>query len=234
MSDQQQFQGQVALVTGASRGIGYATAAAFLGQGARVAICAQNEARLAGALTELGKQGEAAGWPANVADYGAMEEVVRRTVERFGRIDILVNNAGRLAVGEFAAQDKAAMDEVIDVNVKGALYATRLVLPHMIAQGAGCVINISSSVGTFGMPRIAVYSASKFALVGFTEALAEEVKGSGVRVYGVTLGMIATDMQEQFSGQRQGVPPELVAEEILRLAGPNPPIRTGACLDNYL
>ena len=237
MNDKQQFTGQVVLITGGSRGIGYAAAEAFLRQGARVAICAQDEARLAKAVEDLGQLvplGEVVGWPADVADCQAVEALVRRTLERFGAIDVLVNNAARLAVANFAEQDQATIDNIIDVNLKGTLYATRAVLPHMLAKGSGCVINVSSSLGTFGMPRAAVYSASKFAQVGFTEALAEEVKDAGVRVYGMTLSMAATDMQEQFSGYRQGMPPEMVAEEMLLLAGPNPPIRTGACLDSYL
>lgn len=234
MNDKLQFSGQVVLITGGSRGIGYAAAEAFLRQGARVAICAQNEARLAKALESLAPFGEVAGWPADVADWGTVEALVRRTLERFGQIDVLVNNAARLAMGNFAEQDKAAIDNLIDVNLKGTLYLTRTVLPHMLAKGSGCVINVSSSLGTYGMPRAAVYSASKFAQVGFTEALADEVKDAGVRVYGMTLSMAATDMQEQFSGYRQGMPPEMVAEEMLLLAGPNPPIRTGACLDSYL
>jgi len=234
MNDQRSFAGQVVLITGGSRGIGYATAEAFLGQGARVAICAVDENRLADALRQLEAHGDVAGWPADVADYAAVEELVRLTLARFGRIDILVNNAARMALGDFATQDIALIDKIIDVNVKGTLYATRAVLPQMLERGAGCVVNISSSLGTFGMARVAAYCASKFALVGFTEALDHEVKEAGVRVYGMTLSMSATDMQVQFSGYRQGMPPEIVAEEILLLAGPNPPIETGACLDTYL
>lgn len=234
MNDDRQFSGQVVLLTGGSRGIGYATAEAFLRQGARAAICAQDEERLAKALESLGRIGEVVGWAADVAQRPEVEKVVQATLERFGQIDVLVNNAARLAVADFAEQDWATIDRIIDVNLKGALYATRAVLPQMLARGSGCVINVSSSLGTYGMPRAAVYSASKFALVGFTEALAEEVKDGGVRVYGMTLSMAATDMQEQFSGYRQGMPPEIVAEEILLLAGPNPPIRPGACLDTYL
>jgi len=234
MNDQGKFSGQVVLITGASRGIGFATAEAFLAQGARVAICAVDEGRLANALSKLEALGEVAGWRVNVADYGAVEELVRLTLERFGRIDVLVNNAARLAVANFVEQELAAIDEVINVNIKGTLYVTRAVLPHMIERGAGCVINISSSLGTFGMARVAPYCASKFAIVGFTEALAHEMDEVGVRVYGMTLSMSATDMQVQFSGYRQGMPPEVVAEEILLLAGPKPPIETGACLDTYL
>jgi 3-oxoacyl-[acyl-carrier protein] reductase len=146
----------------------------------------------------------------------------------------LVNNAARLAVGNFAGQSRESIDEVIDVNVKGTLYATRAVLPHLLGNGSGCVINMSSSLGTFGLPRVAAYCASKFAIVGFTQALAKEVTGAGVRVYGITLSMSATDMQVQFSGYRQGMPPEIVAEEILLLAGQNSPIKPGECLDTYL
>lgn len=234
MNAPEKFAGQVVLITGGSRGIGFATAAAFLAQGARVAICSVDEPRLALALEELGKQGEVAGWRADVRDRAAIAELVRRTVQCFGRIDVLVNNAARLAVSDFAEQDPASIDEVIEVNLKGTLHTTRIVLPYMLAQGSGCIVNVSSSLGTYGMPRLAVYSASKFALVGFTEALAEEVKDSGVRVYGMTLSMADTDMQYQFSGRHQGMPPDIVAEEILLLAGPNPPIKPGACLDTYL
>lgn len=234
MDNRQDFTGQVVLITGGSRGIGYATAEAFLRQGAQVAICAQDKDRLTGALEQLAKLGDVAGWPTDVADYDAVEELIRLTLARFGRIDVLVNNAARLAVGDFAEQDRAAIDQIIDVNVKGTLYATRSVLPHMLERGSGCIINISSSLGTFGMARVAPYCASKFAVVGFTEALDHEVKDAGIRVYGMTLSMSATDMQVQFSGYRQGMPPEIVAEEILLLAGPNPPIETGACLDTYL
>jgi 3-oxoacyl-[acyl-carrier protein] reductase len=234
MQNQQEFRGQVVLITGGSRGIGYATAAAFLARGARVAICALDAERLASSLDALGKLGAVAGWQANVADYAVMEDLVRHVLARFGRIDILINNAARLAVGNFAGQSQAAIDEVIDVNVKGTLYATRAVLPHLLGNGSGCVINMSSSLGTFGLPRVAAYCASKFAIVGFTQALAKEVMGAGVRVYGITLSMSATDMQVQFSGYRQGMPPEIVAEEILLLAGRNPPIKPGECLDTYL
>ncbi len=234
MNRQQDFKGQVVLITGGSRGIGYATAEAFLARGARVAICALDESRLASALGQLAKLGEVAGWRADIADHEATEQLVQRTLAQFGRIDVLVNNAARLKVGNFVEQDRAAIDEIIDVNIKGTLYVTRAVLPHMLERGSGCVINISSSLGTFGMARVAAYCASKFALVGFTQALAHEVDEAGVRVYGMTLSMSATDMQVQFSGYRQGMPPEIVAEEILLLAGTNPPIETGACLDTYL
>jgi 3-oxoacyl-[acyl-carrier protein] reductase len=234
MSNQRNFSGQVVLITGGSRGIGYATAEAFLKQGARVAICATDKDRLRNALDQLEAHGDVAGWPTDVSDYSAVTKLVELTLERFGRIDVLVNNAARLAVGNFAEQDQAKIDEVINVNIKGTLYATHAVLPHMLKRGSGCVINISSLLGTFGMARVAPYCASKFALVGFTQALNHEVKDAGVRVYGMTLSMSATDMQVQFSGYRQGMPPEIVAEEILLLAGPNPPIETGTCLDTYL
>jgi 3-oxoacyl-[acyl-carrier protein] reductase len=234
MDNRQGFSKQVVLITGGSRGIGYATAEAFLKQGARVAICALDEIRLAKSLQQLAAFGEVAGWRVDVANGDAVAELVRLTVERFGRIDVLVNNAARLAVGNFAAQKRSEIDEVIDVNIKGTLYATHAVLPQMLERASGCVINISSSLGTFGMARVAAYCASKFALVGFTQALNHEVKEFGIRVYGMTLSMSATDMQVQFSGYRQGMPPEIVAEEILLLAGPNPPIETGTCLDTYL
>jgi len=230
METQGKFAGKIVLVTGGSRGIGYATAAAFLAEGARVAICALDGPRLAAALEELGKLGEVAGWQADVSDFPAMQDLVRRTLARFGRIAILVNNAGRLALADFSTQDTASIHAILDTNVRGTLNATRAVLPHLLENDAGCVVNIASALGTYGMPRAVVYCASKSAVIGFTAALALELRDTGVRVYGIAPGMTATDMQVQFSGYRQGLPPELVAEDILLLAGPNPPVRTGACL----
>jgi hypothetical protein len=119
------------------------------------------------------------------------------------------------------------LDAVVDVNVKGVLYTTRVVLPYMLKQGRGVVINVSSGAGFTGFPEIVTYCASKFAVVGFTEALAQELRGTGVQVYGLCPGRVATDMQVQYSGERIGMAPERVAETILKLAGRRPPVASG-------
>lgn len=225
------FAGKTAIVTGGSRGIGFAAVRAFLEHGARVAFCARDTARLAAAERELGATGELLAARADVADYDELAAFVQSTLARFGGIDVLVNNAARAWSGAFASEPRATVDELIDVNVKGVLYATRLVLPHMLARGHGVIVNVASGAGLAGFAELAVYCASKFAVVGFTAALAEELRGSGVRVSALCPGRVATDMQQAYSGRRIGMPPQRVAEAILALAGEHPPIAPGRCLE---
>jgi 3-oxoacyl-[acyl-carrier protein] reductase len=229
-SDLPRLEGWTVLVTGGSRGIGYATAQTFLQQGARVALCAVTADRLAAAAERLGELGPVQALVADVRDKGQVQALVERTQARFGPIDVLVNNAGRGWAGEFALQEQVSIDELVDTNVKGVLYATRAVLPQMVEHRRGIIINVSSGAGLSGFGGIATYCASKFAVVGFTEALDQEVRGRGVRVYAVCPGRVATDMQVAYSGRRIGLPPERVAERIVALAGPRPPFDTGRCL----
>ncbi|MGH8471469.1 MAG: SDR family oxidoreductase [Gammaproteobacteria bacterium] len=221
---------QVVIVTGGSRGIGLATARAFLEQGARIGICGFDRERLLEARKALEGLGEAETVVADVRFIGQIQAFVERVIVRFGPVDVLVNNAGRASVGRFAEEEPGSIDAVIDVNVKGVLYATRVVLPHMLRQGRGVIINVSSGAGLTGFPEIVTYCASKFAVVGFTEALAQELRGTGVQVYGLCPGRVATDMQQQYSGRKIGMPPERVAEAILQLAGRCPPVASGCCM----
>jgi 3-oxoacyl-[acyl-carrier protein] reductase len=222
-----ELTGRTVLITGGSRGIGYATAAAFLAHGARVAISARDGTRLAAAAQALGAPFAQA---ADVRDWRAVEALVRAVEARLGPVEVLVNNAGVVWVGEFAAQEPAAIDALLDVNVKGVLYATRALLPGMLARGRGTIVNVASGVGLHGFPQLASYCASKFAVVGFTESLAAELEGSGVRVFGVCPGRVATDMQVQYSGAKVGLAPERVAERIVQLAGDSPGARPGQCV----
>jgi 3-oxoacyl-[acyl-carrier protein] reductase len=114
--------------------------------------------------------------------------------------------------------------------VKGVLYTTRAVLPHMLEHGSGVIINISSGAGLSGFAGITTYSASKFAVVGFTEALDHEVRDRGIKVYGLCPGRVATDMQQAYAGKKIGMPPEQVAKRIVELAGTRPRARTGTCV----
>lgn len=227
------FAGKVAMITGGSRGIGYAAARAFLEVGGKVSICAVDEGRLKTAEKGLARLGEVLAVPADVRIFDRVAAFADQTLRRFGAIDILVNNAGALTVGDFAGLALGAIDEVIDINVKGVLYATRAVLPHMLARNSGVIINISSGLGKGGMAGVATYCTSKFAVLGFTESVAEEVARSGVRVYAICPGRVATDMQQQFSGQKIGMAPEHIAEKILQLAGPKPPVKVGEALEVY-
>jgi len=221
----------VVLVTGGSRGIGFATAQAFLRQGARVAICGRNATRLAEAEKRLAESGTVLARVADVGDCTQARELTDVTRRQLGEIDVLVNNAGSLWSGPFAEQPPETIDAVLAGNVNGAMYMTRAALPAMLARGSGVIINVASGAGLTGFAGLATYCASKFAVVGFTAALAEELRGSGVRAYAVCPGSVDTDMQLEYSGRRMGMPAARVAEKILALAGPRPPIRPGRCLE---
>lgn len=225
------FAGRVVLVTGGSRGIGFATAQAFLQQGARVAICGRDAARLAAAEKALTPSGTIYAAVADVGDHDQVGDLVSSTRRQLGEIDVLVNNAGRLWSGPFAEQPPETIDEVLDCNVKGVMIMTRAALPGMLARGSGVIVNVASGAGLTGFAELATYCASKFAVVGFTAALAEELRGSGVRTYAVCPGSVDTDMQQEYSGKRVGMAPARVAEKILALAGPRAPARPGHCLE---
>src|SRR3990170_2165647 len=224
------LNGKVAVISGGSRGIGFATAGAFLARGALVAVCAHDPERLRAAEARLRAQGEVMAVAVDVRDAGQVRDFVRAVEARFGRIDVLVNNAGVVSVGEFAEEDYASMDAVVDVNVKGVLYLTRVALPGMLRRGEGVIVNVSSGAGLSGYPDLVSYCASKFAVVGFTESLDKETRDRGVRVYAVCPGAVATDMQMQYSGRKIGIPPEQVAERIVRIAAEQPSSKTGRCV----
>jgi 3-oxoacyl-[acyl-carrier protein] reductase len=188
--DKEDFAGRVALITGGSRGIGFATAQAFLERGARVAICGKDRETLTHAEGQLGRLGEVEAVPADVRDGQQVRNFVTQVRARFGRLDVLVNNAGRVWAGSFAEQPWEAIDEVVDVNVKGVLYATRAALPALLEQREGVIVNVSSGVGLTGFPEIVAYCASKFAVVGFTESLDQEVRGDGIGVHGLCPGRV--------------------------------------------
>ncbi|BAU47432.1 3-ketoacyl-ACP reductase [Sulfurifustis variabilis] len=217
---------QAVLVTGGTRGIGYATAQAFLAQGAHVAICGTNPESLRAAEHAL----EVLAVRADVRDPQQVQSFVEQARKRFGRVDVLVNNAGVAWSGDFADEAYESIARQIDVNVKGVLYTARAVLPYMLEQGAGVIINIASGAGLTAFAGITTYSATKFAVVGFTEALDQEVRDRGIRVYGVCPGRVATDMQQAYAGRKIGMPPEQVAKRIAELAGPKPRARTGSCV----
>jgi len=219
------------LVTGGARGIGLATVGTFLEQGARVAFCARHEAHVQRALHECGAPERTFAGTADVADADQVRRFVQSAVRALGPLDVLVNNAAILHHGPFAEETYDNMARVIDVNLKGLAFVTRAVLPAMLERGAGTVINISSGVGLYAAGDLAVYSATKFGVVGFTQALDQEVGAAGIRVYAVCPGRVATDMQVQYSGERIGIPPAAVAARIVQLAGPHPGAKAGSCVE---
>lgn len=177
--------GKVALVTGASRGIGAAVARALAAEGVRLALGSRSG-------DDLGLDG-AAVRPCDVRRPDDLEALAAEAVERFGGIDILVANAGVGAYGPFLDLPSDQLEEMIDVNVKGTLFAVRAALPHLLQSDAADIVTLASEAGRRGLPLEAVYCASKFAQVGFTRALDHELREHGVRCTNVCPGGVATD-----------------------------------------
>jgi NADP-dependent 3-hydroxy acid dehydrogenase YdfG len=194
--------GTVAIVTGASSGIGYATALELAAQGASVAVLARRQDRLEALVAEIEKAGGAAlAIPADVTDRAQAESAVTTTVEHFGRLDILVNNAGLMILGNFADADVDDFDRMIAVNQQGLLYMTKAALPHLhkaAEQGprdVADIVNISSIAGRVSWAGFGAYNMTKFGVNGFTEALRQEVTQSHVRVGVIEPGAVDTELQ---------------------------------------
>jgi NADP-dependent 3-hydroxy acid dehydrogenase YdfG len=179
------LEGKVALVTGASRGIGAAVARSLAAEGVRLALASRSG-------DDLGLDGAVAR-PCDVRRPDDLEALAAEAVERFGGIDILVANAGVGAYGPFLDLPADQLEEMIDVNVKGTLYAVRAALPHLLQSDEADIVTLASEAGRRGLPLEAVYCASKFAQVGFTRALDHELREQGVRCSNVCPGGVATD-----------------------------------------
>jgi len=177
--------GKVALVTGASGGIGAAVARSLAEQGVRLGLVSRSGVDLGIA--------DAVAQPCDVRDAAAVDAFVGRVIERFGGLDIVVANAGVGAYGPFLELDPAHLEEMIDLNVKGTLYTVRAALPHLLKSDGADIVTLASEAGRRGLPYEAVYCASKFAQVGFTRALDHELRPHGVRCTNVCPGGVATE-----------------------------------------
>lgn len=184
-----------AIITGGARGLGKATATAFAKEGIDVAITGRNEEALKQTVSELKELGVNAMY--SVFDVGNHDEVktgIKEIYENFGSIDILANNAGIAAFGSFNDMDSKQWEEIIQTNVMGMYYVTKEVLPHLISKNQGDIINVSSTAGLSGNANTSAYSASKFAVIGMSEALMKEVRKYNIRVCTLTPSTIASDM----------------------------------------
>jgi NAD(P)-dependent dehydrogenase (short-subunit alcohol dehydrogenase family) len=186
------LEGKVALVTGGSRGIGEAVAAALLERGASVVITGLDEARLEQARLRLAPAERVGAVRADVRDLGQVRAAFDHTVRRFGGLDILVNNAG---IGRFVEVADMTLDDwhaVIDTNLTGVFYCCREALPHLRRRGGGWIVNLSSLAGRNAFPKAAAYCASKAGLNAFSEALMQEVRYDNIRVSYVMPGSVDT------------------------------------------
>jgi len=223
--EQQDLQGKIGIVTGASRGIGRAIALRLVREGAKVAfVYVHHDAMAKSLLNEMREAGsEGLSFKGDVRDYGMCREFVEKVKEFFGGLDFLVNNAGITRDKAFMMMEPEEWQEVIDTNLTGYFNMARCVLVTFLKQKRGNIVNISSVSGISGTSRQANYAASKAGIIGLTKALAKEVAGYGVRVNCVAPGYIETDMtaalkpelKERFTAAipkgRFGTPEEVAA-----------------------
>ena len=190
---------KVALITGGSRGIGFATARAFLKEGATVVIAASSPASADKAVAQLKEEfpnSAIGGISPNLASLEEVRNAFRYVRENFGCVDILVNNAGVSESTPFTEYTEEAFDRVMDLNVKGVFNATRVASECMVAKGRGVILSTSSMVSIYGQPSGFAYPASKFAVNGLTVSLARELGPKGIRVNAVAPGITETDMMK--------------------------------------
>ena len=212
------LQGKVAIVTGASSGIGRATALALADQGACVALASRNRAALSSLAQELQGQGrQAVAIPTDVTQREQVEALIQEVIAHWARVDILVSNAGEYIRAPISDLNPADLQRSLDVNFFGGVYCVKAVLPHMLAQKSGQIVFVTSMDGKIGLPLDAPYVSAKFALTGFCEVLRQEVRDSGISVTNVLPGRVDTGMIEdlKFAWISPKISPERVAAAIL-------------------
>jgi NADP-dependent 3-hydroxy acid dehydrogenase YdfG len=207
--------GRVALVTGGARGIGKATAQAFVREGMKVAIGDLDLGAARSTAEEIGGGTVAIGL--NVTDRGSFERFVADAEAALGPVDVLVNNAGIMQLGSFLEEDDATAQRMIDINVDGVLYGMKIVLPGFVRRGRGHLVNVASSAGKVGFPGGATYAGTKHFVVGVSEAVRAELRGTGVDVSCVMPVVVRTELAAGLKETRavKQVTPEDVAAEIL-------------------
>ncbi|HSI67617.1 MAG TPA: 3-ketoacyl-ACP reductase [Planococcus sp. (in: firmicutes)] len=191
----QVLTGKTAIITGAGKGIGRATALALANEGVNIGLIARTESDLQKVKNEIKSlRGKAVYAVADVSNLEQVEQAVAQITKELGAADILINNAGVGKYGKFLELQPEDWKKVIDTNLMGMYYVTRTVLPQMIEKNGGDIINISSSSGLRGTEGSSAYSASKFGVLGLTESLSQEVRKNNIRVFALTPSRVVTDM----------------------------------------
>jgi NAD(P)-dependent dehydrogenase (short-subunit alcohol dehydrogenase family) len=206
---------KIAVITGAGRGIGKAIAMAYAREGAKLALCARTRSEIEQAVNEIqALKAECKGWSCDVSLEEPVQEFVSEVLKAFGRIDVLVNNAGVMTRPvPMAELEVKKWDYTIAVNLRGPFLTTQAVLPQMIKQKTGSIINVSSSIGRSAYANFIAYATSKWGLEGFTQTLAAEVRPHNIRANTVDPGYIATKLTG-YSGSK----PESVTDVFVYLA----------------
>ncbi|MBI3089760.1 MAG: SDR family oxidoreductase [Candidatus Tectomicrobia bacterium] len=225
----------VAVVTGAGRGIGAAIAAGLAAEGMRVALLARTASELQAVAERIqARGGQALALQTDITDARQVEAAVASVAERLGVVDVLVNNAGVVIVQPLVEMRRATWERVIGTNLTGAFLCCRAVLPGMLRKEWGRVINIASISGRVGTPKLTAYCASKWGLLGFTKALAEEVRQASITVNAICPGSVDTAMLRQSRpGERPDMEPDDIADAVCFLASERAKRITGAVIDIF-
>lgn len=204
---QSDLTGQVAVITGSSRGLGFVLAREFAREGCRIVLCARDRAELDRASSHIQEEtrAEVLAVTCDVTDRDQVDDLIRQTKDRFGRIDILVNNAGRIEVGPLQSMTVEDFERALKVMFWGVLYPTLSVLPDMLARRSGRIVNITSIGGKVSMPHLIPYGCAKFAAIGLSEGLRAELKKEGIRVTTIVPGLMRTGsfLNASFKGHQE-------------------------------
>ncbi len=216
MSKEKPLESKVALITGASRGIGLAIARSLAAMGAKLGLCARDPGRLIGVAAEFERHGvPVLAFPADVSRPGDIASLVQKTEQSLGPIEILVNNAGIGLFGPIQEASEANWDAVLDTNLKSVFLLSRAVAPGMIARRSGHIVNIASLAAKNSFAGGGIYCASKWGLLGLTECMAEDLRPHGIRVSAVCPGSVATDFSPHGNKDpRKMLQPEDVAHAV--------------------
>lgn len=207
-----------ALITGAGKGIGKAVAIALAKEGVNIVLIARTQADIDEVAQEINTYDvKTLALTADVADINSVNLAIKKAIASFQTIDILINNAGIAAFGKFLELEPSEWERIIQVNLMGVYYVTRAILPNMIERQTGDIINISSTAGLNGNALTSAYSASKFALLGLTDSLMQEMRKHNIRVTALTPSTVATDMAKELN-LTDGNPEKVMqAEDIAEL-----------------
>jgi 3-oxoacyl-[acyl-carrier protein] reductase len=226
-----------AIVTGGSRGIGKEVASLLSKTGANVVVCSRTQSEIDSVVKEINNimitdgnnhhdesdDDRLLGIRCDVSKSSEVDHLIKLTIAKFKLINILVNNAGLVFVKKLLDTSEEEWDKTIDTNLKGAFLCTKAVLPSMIQNRSGVIINVSSGAGNTGFPELSAYCASKFGMIGLTESLAWEVGNYSIRVMAICPGEVDTKMQEDFdpgyyrTNKHKMLKPKTVAEKILEM-----------------
>jgi len=222
------FKNKVVVITGASSGIGRASAAEFARLGSRLVLVARRREKLEHARKELSGYGtEVLAIPCDVSDRGQAKSMSDQVLKKFDRVDILVNNAGFAIYGPVSELSIEDIESQMSTNYLGMVYCTKNFLPAFLRQNSGHIVNVASVAASFGLPGIASYCASKFAMLGFSEGLRHELHGTGVGVTVVSPIMVRTEFFDNPSFEKMpryspaSLSPETVAKAVVRAASSN-------------